>query len=160
MSTITQLIKPPFSIGENQNRYEIIYADPRNEEIHLQILEKAQLNAHMARWFLDLEYNHLLWYNGVYEILEIDSKKSGASYDIFLEIIHPEDRAIKEEAQKALFETRKPMEITYRLQMNDGRIKWINEICSADFDQNENPIRIHGIIQDITGYKRSEKKFL
>lgn len=150
------------SIGleENQDPYEIIYADTRNEEIHLQILGKAQLNAQMSRWVLDVEYNLLLWSDGVYEILEIDSQKSGASYDTLLEVIHPEDRPIREEAQKDLFRTKKPMEITYRLQMNDGRIKWINEICSTDFDQNENPVRYYGIIQDITKHKLSEKKFL
>ena len=149
-----------FGHKENEDPYEIIYADPRNEEIQLQILEKAQLNAQMARWSLDVEYNQLLWSDGVYEILEINSKRSGASYDAFLEVIHPEDRPIKEEAQKALIGTKKPIEITYRLLMNDGRIKWINEICSTDFDQYENPTRIYGIIQDITKYKLSEKKFI
>ena len=154
------MIEHSFRIEENQDPYEIIYADPRNEEIQLQILEKAHINAQMARWSLDVEYNQLLWSDGVYEILEIDPKKSGASYDAFIEVIHPEDRPIKEEAQKALYSTKKPIEITYRLQMNDGRIKWINEICNTDFDQYENPIRFYGIIQDITRYKLSEKKFI
>ena len=145
---------------ENQDPYEIIYAAPRNEEIQSKILEKAQLNAQMARWLVDVEYNQLLWSDGVYEILEIDPRSSGASYDTLLKIVHPEDQYIREEAQKALFETKKPLEITYRLQMADGRIKWINEICSSDFDQHENPIRFYGIIQDITKYKLSENKFL
>ena len=154
------LIEQSLILEENQDHYEIIYADPRNEEIQLQILEKAQLNAQMARWSLDVEYNELLWSDGVYGILEIDSKRSGASYATLLEVIHPEDRPTREEAQKILFGTKKPIEITYRLQMNDGRIKWINEICSTDFDQYENPTRSYGIIQDITRYKLSEKKFL
>lgn len=153
------LIEQSIGVEKNQDPYEIIYADPRNEEIHLQILEKSKLNAQIARWSLDIEYNRLLWSDGVYKILEIDSKKSGASYESFLDVIHPEDRPIKEEAQKALFDAKKPIEITYRLQMNNGRIKWINEICTADLDQNENPTRFYGIIQDITRYKLSEKKF-
>lgn len=148
-----------FEMEAQEDPYEIIYADPRDEEIHLQILKKAQLNSRMARWFLDLEYNQLLWSDGVYEILEIDSKKLGASYDTFLKVIHPEDRPIKEETQKSLGTIKKPIEITYRLQMADGRIKWINEISSADYDHDEKPIRFYGIIQDITHFKLSENKF-
>lgn len=159
-SKSAQLIEPLFGLEENQEPYEIIFADPRDEEIHLQILKKVQLNAQMARWFLDLEYNHLLWSDGIYGILEIDSTKSGASYDTFLEVVHPDDRSIKEAAQKALPGSKKPIEITYRLQMNDGRIKWVNEICNTDFDQIGNPIRYYGIIQDITRYKQSEEKFI
>jgi PAS domain S-box-containing protein len=155
----SSLSDPLSGLEENEKPYEIIYADPRDEEIHLQILKKAQLNAHMARWFLDIEYNHFLWSDGVYEILEIDPKKSGASYDTFLEVVHPEDRQIKGDTQNELYRTRKPIEITYRLQMVDGRIKWINEICNADFDQSGNPIRFYGIIQDITRYKISEDIF-
>ena len=158
-SKTSLLFDPLLGLEENQEPYEIVYADPRDEEIHLQILKKAQLNARMARWFLDLEYNNYLWSDGVYSILEIDSKKSGASYDTFLEVVHPEDRSIKQAAQKALLTTKSPIEITYRLQMNDGRIKWINEICNTDFDQYGNPIRFYGIIQDITKHKQSEEKF-
>lgn len=154
-----QVAGQSFDNSINNDPYEIIYADPRDTEIQIQILEKAQLNAQMARWFLDLEYNQLLWSDGVYEILEIDSKKLGASYDTFLKVVHPDDRPMKDRAQKILGITNKPIEITYRLQMEDGRIKWINEICSADFDQDEKPIRYYGIIQDITRFKLSEKKF-
>lgn len=159
LKTKTSTVEPIIDPEEKQEPYEIIYADPRDEEIHLQILKKVQLNAQMARWFLDLEYNQLLWSDGIYEILEIDPKKSGASYDTFIEVVHTDDRSIKDAAQKALIFTKKPIEISYRLQMNDGRIKWINEICNTDFDQNGNPIRFYGIIQDITKYKLSEEKF-
>lgn len=146
-------------LKKEQEAYEIIYADPRDEEIHLQILKKAQLNAHMARWFLDPEYNQLLWSDGVFELLEIDSKKSGANYDTFLDVVHPEDRELRDAVQKELPETKKPIEINYRLKMKDGRIKWINEICNTDFDKLGNPIRFYGIIQDITRYKLTEEKF-
>ena len=152
-------IEPILGTEDNQEPFEIIYADPRDEEIHLQILKKAQLNAHMARWFLDPEYNQLLWSDGVFELLEIDSKKSGANYDTFLDVVHPEDRELRDAVQKELPETKRPIEINYRLKMKDGRIKWINEICNTDFDKLGNHIRFYGIIQDITRYKLTEEKF-
>jgi PAS domain S-box-containing protein len=139
--------------------YEIIYADPRDEEIHLNFLKRAQINARMARWFLDHEYNQLLWSDGIFETLEIDARKYGASFSNYLEVVHPEDRKIKIQAQEDLKINRKPLEINYRLLFNDGRIKWINEICSTDFDNEGNPIRSYGTIQDITKYKLAEENF-
>ena len=155
----SKLIEPAISLEENQEPFEIIYADPRDEEIHLRILKNAQLNAHMARWFLDPEYNQLLWSDGVFDLLEIDSKKSGANYDTFMNVVHPEDRELREAVQKELPQTKKPIEVNYRLKMKDGRIKWINEICNTDYDKTGNPIRFYGIMQDITRYKLSEEKF-
>lgn len=145
---------------EGKESYEIIYADPRDEEIHLKFLKRAQINAHMARWFLDHEYNQLLWSDGVFEILEIDHQKSGASFSNFIEVVHPEDRIIKSQAHNDLKTKTKPFEINYRLLFNDGRIKWINEICTTDFDQDGDPIRSYGTIQDITKYKLAEESFM
>jgi PAS domain S-box-containing protein len=139
--------------------YEVIYADPRDEEIHLNFLKRAQINAHMARWFLDHEYNQLLWSDGIFEILEINPRKNGANFDNFLEVVHPDDRLIKNQVQEDLKTNKRPIEINYRLLFNDGRIKWINEICSTDFDSEGNPIRSYGTIQDITKYKLAEENF-
>ncbi len=144
---------------EEKEPYEIIYADPRDEEIHLKFLNRAQLNAHMARWFLDYEYNQLIWSDGIFETLEIDPRKYGASFSNYLEVVHPEDRKIKIQSQEDLKTNKKPQEINYRLLFNDGRIKWINEICNTDFDYEGNPIRSYGTVQDITKYKLAEETF-
>jgi PAS domain S-box-containing protein len=139
--------------------YEIIYADPCDDEISLNFLKRAQINAHMARWFLDHEYNQLLWSDGIFEILEINPRKYGASFMNFLDVVHPDDRTTKNQVQEELKTNKRPIEVNYRLLLNDGRIKWINEICNTDFDIEGNPIRSYGTIQDITKYKLAEENF-
>ncbi len=151
--------KSSSQLKSEQEPYEIIYADPRDEEIHLKFLKRSQFSAHMARWFLDQEYNLLIWSDGIFELLEIDPKNHGASFSNFLDVVHPDDRKLKSQAQENLKKSNKPIELNYRLLFNDGRIKWINEICSTDFDQEGNPIRSYGTIQDITKYKVSQEKF-
>lgn len=157
-------IESKLSISATSNEklndpYEIIYADPRDEEIHLNFLKRARINAHMARWFLDHEYNQLLWSDGIFELLEINPRKYGANFNNFLEVVHPDDRKIKNQVQEDLKTNKRPIEINYRLLFNDGRIKWINEICNTDFDDEGNPIRSYGTIQDITKYKLAEENF-
>jgi len=151
--------KPEAGIIPKQEPYEIIFADPRDAEINLKFLRKSQISAHMARWFLDQEYNQLIWSDGIFEILELDPRKYGANYDSFLEIVHPDDRELKQKAQEDLKKSVKPIELNYRLLFNDDRIKWINEICNTDFDQEGHPIRSYGTLQDITKYKIIEENF-
>lgn len=141
---------------EQETPYEIVFANPQDEEINMKFLKRSQVTAHMARWFLDHEYNQLIWSDGVFEILELDARKYGASFESFIEMVHPEDRELKIQTQENLKTTFKPIEINFRLQFIDGRIKWINEICNTDFDQEGNPIRSYGTIQDITKYKETE----
>jgi PAS domain S-box-containing protein len=152
-------VEPDLSILTNQEPYEIVFADPRDEEINLKFLKKSQISAHMARWFLDQEYNQLIWSDGIFEILELDARKYGANFNSFLEMVHPEDRDLKNQAQENLKTTFRPLEINYRLLFIDGRIKWINEICNTDFDLDGHPIRSYGTIQDITKYKLTEENF-
>jgi len=147
------------SLFEQNKPLEIVFAKPQDEEINLKFLKKSQITAHMARWFLDHEYNQLIWSDGVFEILELDARSSGANYANFIEMVHPDDRNMKNQTQENLKTTFKPLEINYRLQFSDGRIKWINEICNTDFDQEGNPIRSYGTIQDITKYKLTEENF-
>ena len=76
--------------------------------------------------------------------------------NFYITIENEEDRV---EALINLSKTNtKPIEINYRLQFFDGRIKWINEICSSDFDAEGNPIRSYGTLQDITSYKLAEEQ--
>jgi len=151
--------KTEINLIPQETPYEIVFADPRDEEINLKFLKKSQISARMARWFLDQEYNQLIWSDGVFEILELDPRKYGANNDSFIEMVHPEDRDLKNQTLENLKKTFKPLEINYRLLFNDGRIKWINEICNTDFDQEGNPIRSYGTIQDITKYKLTEENF-
>lgn len=144
---------------EDQETYDILYSDPHHEEIHLTNKSQAKITARMARWFYDHQYKQHIWSDGIYEILELDPHKTEANYYSFLEVIHPEDRHLKIQANDELENTSKPIEISYRLLFNSGRIKWINEICNTNFDQNGHPLRSFGTIQDITRYKLTEENF-
>ena len=139
--------------------YEVVYADSRDDEIRLNFLKRRQISAHMARWFLDYEYNQLLWSDGIYEILELNPRNFGASEANFLNLIHPDDIPIKVSALNQLHKETKPLEINYRLQFSDGRIKWISEICSTEFDKAGSPVRSYGTVQDVTKYKLTEERF-
>ena len=55
-------------------------------------LAEAQRMAHLGHWQLDLQTNELKWSDEIYRIFEIDPQQFGATYEAFLDRIHPEDR--------------------------------------------------------------------
>jgi len=121
-------------------------------------LREAQSIARLGRWELDLINDRLEWSDTIFEIFEIDPRKFGASYEAFLAAIHPDDREAVDRAYTESFQNRTPYEISHRLLMKDGRIKWVNEICRTDYDSSGKAVRSVGVVQDITERKRTEER--
>jgi PAS domain S-box-containing protein len=113
-------------------------------------LREAQRIAKVGSWELDLVDNKLTWSDEIFTIFEIDKEKFGASYEAFINAIHPDDRAMVDNAYSGSLVDRKPYEITHRLKMSDGRIKYVQEACESDFDANGKPARSIGTVQDVT----------
>lgn len=113
-------------------------------------LNEAQRIAKVGVWELDLLTNELVWSDEIYRIFEIDRNKFSASYEGFLNAIHPEDREMVDNAYTKSLADKKPYEITHRLLMKNGRIKYVHEKCESFFDDNGKAIRSVGTIHDIT----------
>ena len=45
-----------------------------------------------------------------------------------------------------------------RLLMPDGRIKWVNERCQTYYDEQGNPLRSTGTVQDVTASKLADSR--
>ena len=119
-------------------------------------LEEAQRIAQVGSWTLDLVSGELIWSAEVFRLFEIDRSRFGATYEAFLNAIHPDDRDAVNQAYTDSLVTRQPYEITHRLRMDDGRIKWVQECCTSDFDEIGNPLRSLGTVQDVTERKLAE----
>lgn len=119
-------------------------------------LREAQRITHIGSWELELFNNKLHWSDEIYRIFEIDKEKFGASYEAFLNAIHPDDREAVNRAYTASLENKTAYAITHRLLMSDGRIKWVKESCETEFASHGGPIRSLGTVQDITEQYRIE----
>jgi diguanylate cyclase (GGDEF)-like protein/PAS domain S-box-containing protein len=128
-----------------------------NELQHNQdLLNAAQQLGHLGSWERDLLSGELRWSDEVYRIFELDPAQFKPSYENFLDVIHPDDRDRVNQAYVRSLEDMRKYDILHRLQMKDGRIKWLHEYCSNDFDVSGKPIRSVGAVQDITEQKRIE----
>ncbi len=113
-------------------------------------LAEAQRIAHLGNWELDLETNLLSWSDEIFRIFEIDKDKFGASYDAFLNAIHPDDRDMVNKAYTDSVANKVPYDIVHRLRMEDGRVKYVNEKCETHYAGDGKPLRSVGTVHDIT----------
>ncbi|MES9869022.1 MAG: ATP-binding protein [Sedimenticola sp.] len=130
-------------LGEEENRL-------RESEASL---AEAQRIAHVGSWSLDLSTNDLEWSDEVYRIFEMDKGTFPATYEAFLECIHPDDREMVERSYRDAVENRGDYDIEHRLLMADGRVKHVNERCQT-FYEDGRAVRSVGTVQDITEKKR------
>ncbi len=138
-------------ITEKKNAEESISKSERN-------LRQAQRVAQIGHWELELINNELFWSDEIYRIFEIDSKKFGATYDAFLNAIHPEDRDFVDKAYSDSVKNKTSYDIVHRLLFKGGRIKYVNEKCKTVYDKKGNPVRSLGTVQDITKRIKAENE--
>jgi diguanylate cyclase (GGDEF)-like protein/PAS domain S-box-containing protein len=113
-------------------------------------LQDAQRVAQIGSWELNLDTKKLIWSDQVYRIFEMNQEDFGGSYDAFLDLIHPMDRDRVKQAYTDALANGTTYEITHRLLMADGRIKYVHEQCETDYAADGRPQSSIGTVQDIT----------
>ena len=113
-------------------------------------LRESQALSRIGSWTLDLRRNHLSWSDETFRIFEIDQNRFGASYEAFLELVHPDDRALVDATYRKSVEERTPYSVIHRLLMPDGRVKHVHERGKTFYDEAGGPLRSIGTVQDIT----------
>ncbi len=128
-------------------------AAQQNDGRSEQLRHESNPVAITGSWELHLPTNELMWSDEIFHLFEIDKSCFGATYESFLNAIHPEDRDCVHHAYSRSLEVRAAYEISHRLLMADGRVKWVHECCVSEFDASGRPLRSRGTVQDITGYR-------
>jgi diguanylate cyclase (GGDEF)-like protein/PAS domain S-box-containing protein len=121
-------------------------------------LREAQTLSHIGSWELDFRTKRLSWSDEVYAIFELDKSTFHASYDAFLSMIHPDDRAFVDAAFNRSVELRQPYAIDHRLRMPEGRIKYVHERGVTHYDSGGHPQRSVGTVQDVTERRLAQQE--
>lgn len=123
------------------------------------MLRKSQQMAQIGSWELDLVNNVLTWSDENYRIFEIDRALFGASYEAFLNAVHPDDRAMVNKAYTDSVTNKAPYRIVHRLLFPPQRVKYVREWCETFYDPDGNPLRSIGTTQDITEHNKAEQEY-
>ncbi|OHB71696.1 MAG: hypothetical protein A2W17_09240 [Planctomycetes bacterium RBG_16_41_13] len=119
-------------------------------------LANAQKIAHLGNWEWDIVNNILHWSDEIYRLFGLVPQSFGATYDAFLNCVHPGDREfVKESVNNALYK-KKPYGIDHRIVLPGGAERVVHEQAEVIFDATGKAIRMNGTVHDITERKRVE----
>lgn len=142
---------------------EVVTAQKKAEKLLLENeyrLNKSQEMAHLGSWELDVRRGSLTWSDEVYRIFGIERNGFTATYEAFLDAVHPDDRAAVDEAYSAsLRKGEDTYDIEHRIvRRNTGEIRYVREKCEHIRDKQSTVIRSIGMVHDVTERKRSEEE--
>jgi PAS domain S-box-containing protein len=122
-------------------------------------LKHAQEISHMGNWELDLTNDRLTWSDEVYRIFGLAPQEFKATYEAFIEAVHPDDRAAVDAAYSgSVRDGRNTYEIEHRVVRKDsGEIRYVHEKCEHFRDAEGKIIRSVGMVHDITERKAAEE---
>ena len=142
-------------VNERTHELEKAYNSLKEGE---ESLEEAQRMAHIGNWVWDINADKAYWSEELYHIFRRDPKELAPSYNEYLSYIHPDDRLhVYTAANKALNE-KSSLSIDFRIKLADGEERTVHMLSETIFDEKNCPVRIKGIVQDITERKKTEEK--
>src|SRR5690606_9471920 len=78
----------------------------------------------------------------------------GVPIEAFMEAIHADDRAHVQQDIAVVLANASPLQSEYRLISADGSIRWVIASGSPRLDAEGRPVRLPGVVVDITEQRR------
>ena len=121
-----------------------------------ELLARAQHIANLGSFERDLVTGEIHRSEEFYRLWGIAETNTDISAEQLVLLIHPEDRQRFLDAREAALVNASAAPIDYRIIRPDGAERVLHSEYGADFDENGEPVRLYGIIQDISERKKIE----
>lgn len=119
-------------------------------------LNRSQTFANIGSWEWNIETGTVFWTERVAALLGHAPGETEQTYDNFLAVVHPDDRAPMQDAIQACLDNEQDYEFEHRVIWPDGRVRWMLERGNVVRDGEGRPTRMLGVVQDITRAKEAE----
>ncbi|MDH5446153.1 MAG: PAS domain S-box protein [Gammaproteobacteria bacterium] len=119
-------------------------------------LEEAQHIAHLGNWDWDLMTGKIIWSDEVFRILGYMKGKDEANQENFIKVLHPDDMQLMSESEQRAYQGEIKFDEEWRIITPQGQLKYINLRGNRIFNEQRQPIRMVGTMQDITERKQAE----
>jgi PAS domain S-box-containing protein len=122
-------------------------------------LKRSQEIARLGSWELDLVNKGLTWSDEVYRIFGLQPQEFEATYEAFLDAVHPDDRnAVDAAYSGSVREGKDGYEIEHRVvRKATGEIRIFHEKCQHIRDASGRLVRSLGMVHDVTERKQAEE---
>jgi len=121
-------------------------------------LKEAQEIARMGFWELDIETDKLFWSDEVYRIFGLEPQAFEATYAVFLEYVHPDDRGALVTEYSRSIEEKRSYSLVHRIIQKGGAVRYVEERCRHTYDSSGRPVKSIGTVYDITDRIADQEK--
>lgn len=121
-------------------------------------LSRAQAIAHMGDWEWEIATNVVQWSDELYRIYGFEPHEIAPDYGLVLRQMHPDSKEEFLQAIDAALNENKPFEMNYTFFRNDGSEAVLYTTGKVVRDGLGAPLRMFGVVQDVTGKKLAEEK--
>lgn len=142
--------------------YVKIFQDKTAERSALERLRESEERSRVAieagrfgSWQVDLRTGLMTTSDAFRQIFGVAPERELSVEEAFA-ILHPDDREPVRRALKASYDTEVDYQAEYRVIWPDGTERWVVTCGRPFYVENGTPLRIIGLVQDITDRKRTE----
>jgi PAS domain-containing protein len=143
------------NVKERTAELEEAYNTVLESEIRLNDTQKI---AHLGNFDWNPVTDEVCWSNEMYRIFRLDPLEFGATYDAFLNYVHPDDRDYVDNAFKEAL-SGKAYDIEFRIILANGEERIVNVMGRVTFGEKRTPVRVRGTLQELPSEKKQKRKF-
>lgn len=124
--------------------------------LYTERLTLALDSAKMGWWDLDLQADRTVW-NPYHEIIfGYPPGTPNRDYSDWERRVHPDDLERVHQATHQARDQQEDLAVQYRIVWPDGQIRWVDAFGRFYYDAENRPIRMLGVLTDVTQRKRTE----
>lgn len=125
-----------------------------NQQIQI---EMAMEVARMGTWDWDLGTDLIQYSKNIGLIFGLPAEQNPSPHQSFMDAIHPDDRAYVQAAIQRSLDEYTPYNVEFRVLGRADEQHWVSSKGSVFRDQTGTPLRMIGVLVDITERKQSEE---
>ena len=122
-------------------------------------LKLAAMGSPMGLWYWNEETRYVFFDAKACEIFGVELVEEIPLETVY-RCLHPDDRERVVEVWRHQLEKRLPYDLEYRTLWPDGSIRWVHALGSGYYDELGTPLRMVGVVFDITERKEADQERL
>lgn len=123
-------------------------------------LDRSQAIAHVGSWELDLATEQVWASKEAFAIYGMHQASPYVNLAKIQQFVDKQDRSKLDQALQKLLECNDEYDIEFTITSNDGERKNIHSKASLSYDKQHQPVKVLGIISDITQNKAKEQELI
>jgi len=144
------------SVGRDISRRKLVEAALEESR---QTVERAQQIGHVGSWVSDPgPQGALAWSAEACRIFGFAPGEFDGRVETFFALVHPEDRDVVARASRAALAGTRKYDLEHRIVRRDGQVRWVHEQADVERDAAGQPVRMVGVVQDITERRQLEEQ--